>query len=95
MTTAGAPSAEEAAANGTTYTVDWPLSCANQKIANQMLYSMGGFVYTPWDAQKVLLDPSVQVGDPVIVDGVEAVIAEITATWQRCVYCGLRSGRKL
>lgn len=73
-------SAEEAAANGTTYTVDWPLSCANQKIANQMLYSMGGFVYTPWDAQKVLLDPSVQVGDPVIVDGVEAVVAEITAT---------------
>lgn len=65
---------------GTAYTVDWPLSCASQQIANQMVYSIGGFVYTPWDARKVLLDPSVQVGDPVIVDGVETVIAEITAT---------------
>ena len=28
----------------------------------------------------MLLDPSVQVGDVVIVDGVETVISEITAT---------------
>lgn len=72
-------SAEEAATGGTIYAVDWPLSCASQQIANQLVYSIGGFIYTPWDARKVLLDPSVQVGDLVIVDGVETVIAEITA----------------
>ena len=72
-------SAEEATSDGTTYTVEWPLSCASQQIANQIVYSIGHFVYTPWDASNVLLDPSVQVGDPVIVDGVETVVAEITA----------------
>ena len=65
---------------GTTYTIDWPLSCGSQQVANQMIDAIGYFAYTPWDARSVLLDPSVQVGDIVIVDGVETVISDITAT---------------
>ena len=63
-----------------TYTIDWPLSCGSQQVANQMIDAIGYFAYTPWDARSVLLDPSVQVGDVVIVDGVETVISDITAT---------------
>ncbi|MDO5594539.1 MAG: hypothetical protein Q4G01_06975, partial [Eubacteriales bacterium] len=72
--------AEEATTAGTTYAIDWPLSCGSQQVANQMIAAIGYFAYTPWDARSVLLDPSVQVGDVVIVDGVETVISEITAT---------------
>ena len=72
--------AEGATKTGTTYTIDWPLSCGSQQVANQMIAAIGYFAYTPWDARSVLLDPSVQVGDVVIVDGVETVISEITAT---------------
>ena len=72
--------AEGATKTGTTYTIDWPLSCGSWQVANQMIAAIGYFAYTPWDARSVLLDPSVQVGDVVIVDGVETVISEITAT---------------
>lgn len=72
--------AEEAAAAGATYTIDWPLSCGSQQVANQMIAAMGYFQYTPWDARGVFLDPCIQVGDMVIVNGVETVISEITAT---------------
>lgn len=72
--------AEEAAAAGTTYTIDWPLSCGSQQVANQMIAAMGYFQYTPWDARGVFLDPCIQVGDMVIVNGVETVVSEITAT---------------
>ena len=72
--------AEGTTKTGTTYTIDWPLSCGSQQVANQMIAAIGYFAYTPWDARSVLLDPSVQVGDVVIVDGVETVISEITAT---------------
>lgn len=72
--------AEEATVAGTTYTIDWPLSCGSQQVANQMVAAIGYFAYTPWDARSVLLDPSIQVGDTVIVNGVETVISDITAT---------------
>ena len=65
---------------GMTYEVDWPLSCGNQQIANQMIDALGRFRYTPWDAHSVLLDPSVQVGDTVIVNGIETVLSDMTAT---------------
>lgn len=72
--------AEETTPNGTTYTFNWPLSSGGVGIAQGMIDAMGWFVYTPWDGRSVLLDPCIQVGDCVIVDGVETVISDIAAT---------------
>lgn len=71
---------EESAASSTTYAFDWPLSSGGVGIAQWMIDALGFFSYTPWDARGALLDPSVQVGDCVIVDGTETVISDITAT---------------
>ena len=39
--------AEEVTTAGTTYTIDWPLSCGSQQVANQMIAAIGYFAYTP------------------------------------------------
>lgn len=71
---------ESPSSGGTTYEVDWPLSCGSQQVANQMIDALGWFQYTPWDARNVLLDPKIQVGDIVVVNGVETVLSDMTAT---------------
>lgn len=72
--------AVETIPNGMTYTFNWPLSSGSEGIAQWMVDALGWFVYTPWDGRSVLLDPCIQIGDCVIVDGVETVISDITAT---------------
>lgn len=60
--------------------VSWPLSSASVDLALTILESVQGFYYCGWRSDVALLDPSLQIGDTVIVDGKPTVLAEITAT---------------
>lgn len=63
------------------------------KIAGNVLASIRGYVYAPYAASNALLDPAVELGDRVIIDGTERVLvrrdavfsglmpAEISAPW--------------
>ena len=53
------------------------LPWATQEIADNVLASIGGFVYQPFSAQNALLDPAAEIGDGVSVGGVYSVLAAV------------------
>jgi len=48
---------------------------ATQKIADDVLAKVLGGVYAPWEADSALLDPAVELGDLVGVDGAQGILA--------------------
>lgn len=48
---------------------------ATQQIADDVLAKVLGGVYTPWEADSALLDPAVELGDLVGVDGAQGILA--------------------
>ena len=58
---------------GQTISIDCPYG--NQKVADDLLELLRGFVYVPISATNAILDPAAEIGDCVSVDGVEAMLA--------------------
>lgn len=65
---------------GTVLEVQYPFDSAAEGIATNILEEVGGFQYTGWKATSALIDPTLQIGDPVSVDGTLCIIAEINGT---------------
>lgn len=59
------------------------LSCpfGTQQMADNLLAELGGFVYQPFQAQDALIDPAVELGDGVTVDGIHSMVAEMTTAF--------------
>lgn len=66
--------------DGATMEIDYPFDNAGENVAYAILDKVERFPYTGWNATGVLFDPVIQVGDPLIVDGIPCVVAEIHAT---------------
>lgn len=49
-------------------------SAAAQPMANSILANIQGFIYRPFTAEKGLLDPAAELGDVVVIDGVNYVL---------------------
>jgi len=83
--------------SGHTLSVSWPLSSASANIAVNVLSSVEGLAYFGWAAEQALLNPCLQIGDPVVVDGALTIISEITATLGGAyvVSCGARCEKEV
>lgn len=54
---------------------------ATQEIADAVLENIRGYVYRPYEATRAVLDPAVEVGDPVLVNGTDSVLASCNTTF--------------
>lgn len=54
---------------------------ATQEMANNMLASISGFRYQPFEAAGAILDPTAELGDAVSVGGTVGLLASITTTF--------------
>ena len=59
------------------------VSCpwGTQAIADDILSSLNGFVYQPYEASGALLDPAVEIGDRVTINGINGLLAVQTLTF--------------
>lgn len=60
---------------GRTLEVDCPW--ATQQMANDLLASVKGVRYTPYEAAEALLDPAAELGDGITINGVYGMLASI------------------
>ena len=67
-------------ANGQVLDISWPLSSASSNLALNILNLVKGFQYRGWRSDIALIDPSLQIGDTVIVGGQPTILAEISTT---------------
>lgn len=88
-------SAEEAAANGTTYTVDWPLSWCESEDRKPDVIQHGRLRLHTVGRAKGAAGPQCAGGRPGHRGRGGGGHSGNYSHLQRCVYCGLRSGRKL
>ena len=65
------------AGDGTGRTLEAECQWATQEMADAALAVVQGYVYRPYEAEQAVFDPAVELGDPVIVDGVESVMAAL------------------
>ena len=52
-------------------------------MANDLLAELGGYAYRPLQAQDALIDPAVELGDGVTVDGLYILLAQMDTTFDR------------
>lgn len=66
--------------DGTTLEVNCPMDNAGSNVAYAILDKVERFTYTGWSASSVLFDPTIEAGDPLMVNGKPCIVAEIKAT---------------
>lgn len=54
---------------------------ATEEIAEDVLAKIAGGVYRPYEAADAILDPAVELGDPIIIDGVRSVLAKASTVF--------------
>lgn len=54
---------------------------ATQEIAEAVLAQISGYVYRPYTATDVILDPAAELGDPITVSGTDRVLASCYTTF--------------
>ena len=62
-------------------TIEIDCAYGNQTMANDLLAQLQGYVYQPMQADDALIDPAAELGDPVEVCGVYAVLAQKDTLW--------------
>lgn len=67
--------------DGTTLEVNCPMDNAGLDVAYAILDKVERFTYTGWSASSVLFDPTIEAGDPLMVNGRPCIVAEIRATF--------------
>lgn len=69
------------AGTDTGYTLKINCPWATQTMANNILATAKGFVYTPYSAKNALIDPAAELGDAVYVGGVTSVVYTMETTF--------------
>ena len=67
--------------SGTGRTIEIDCAYGSQTMANDLLAQLQGYVYQPMQADDALIDPAAELGDPVEVAGVYAVLAQKDTLW--------------
>lgn len=62
-------------------TIEIDCAYGSQTMANDLLAQLQGYVYQPMQADDALIDPAAELGDPVEVAGVYAVLAQKDTLW--------------
>ena len=62
-------------------TIEIDCAYGSQAMANDLLAQLQGYVYQPMQADDALIDPAAELGDPVEVCGVYAVLAQKDTMW--------------
>ena len=62
-------------------TIEIDCAYGSQTMANDLLAQLQGYVYQPMQADDALIDPAAELGDPVDVCGVYAVLAQKDTMW--------------
>lgn len=62
-------------------TIEIDCAYGSQTMANDLLAQLQGYVYQPMQADDALIDPAAELGDPVEVAGVYAVLAQKDTMW--------------
>lgn len=62
-------------------TIEIDCAYGSQTMANDLLAQLQGYVYQPMQADDALIDPAAELGDPVEVCGVYAVLAQKDTMW--------------
>lgn len=62
-------------------TIEIDCAYGSQTMANDLLAQLQGYVYQPMKADDALIDPAAELGDPVEVCGVYAVLAQKDTLW--------------
>ena len=62
-------------------TIEIDCAYGSQTMANDLLAQLQGYVYQPMQADDALIDPAAELGDPVEVCGVYAVLAQKDTLW--------------
>lgn len=65
---------------GATYAISCTCPWATQQMADDILAKLDGYVYQPYSAAGVILDPAAELGDLIEVDGWDVYIG--SAAWQ-------------
>lgn len=74
---------EYVAGNTTGLTVEAECPWATQYTANSVLSTINGWVYRPYTADEVLLDPAVELGDTVRINGWTSVVAKMQRNFDK------------
>lgn len=69
------------AGNDTGRTMEVECPWGTQAMADSILATVGGVQYTPYTAERALLDPAFEIGDAVTVGGLYSVIASADCTY--------------
>ena len=67
--------------SGSGRTIEIDCAYGSQTMANDLLAQLQGYVYQPMQANDALIDPAAELGDPVEVCGVYAVLAQKDTMW--------------
>lgn len=62
-------------------TIEIDCAYGSQTMVNDLLAQLQGYVYQPMQADDALIDPAAELGDPVEVAGVYAVLAQKDTLW--------------
>lgn len=54
---------------------------ATRDIADAALAAVQGYVYRPYEATDAILDPAAELGDPVVINGTESVLASVSSVF--------------
>lgn len=79
---------------GTVLTVSWPFASASLSLAEAILPLVEGYIHQGWQTDRVVLDPALQIGDPLVVDNRETVLAELFITIRGAYVAGAGAAAK-
>lgn len=74
---------EYVAGNTTGLTVEAECPWATQSMANLVLSTINGWVYRPYTADEALLDPAIELGDTVRINGWTSVVAKMQRNFDK------------
>lgn len=74
---------EYTAGNDTGLTIEGECPWGTQAIANNVLSTIAGWVYRPYTASEALLDPAVEIGDTVKINGWTSMVAKLDRNFDK------------
>lgn len=74
---------EYTAGNDTGLTIEGECSWGTQAIADSVLSTIAGWVYRPYTASEALLDPAVEIGDTVKINGWTSMVAKLDRNFDK------------
>ena len=79
----GKDETEYTAGDDSGLTIEAECSWGSQEIANSVLYKISGWSYRPYTASEALLEPAVELGDTVMINGWTSMVAKLERNFDK------------